>query len=95
MVAGNKTAALEALAVILKPLEVMPDPKLLKVLESIGFEACYYRCDGPCNTMFHSYREPSYKGLYFCRDCRAPLELSNYSHSSNIRRIRSNRTIFI
>jgi hypothetical protein len=26
---------------------------------------------------------------------RAPLELSNYSHSSNIRRIRSNRTIFI
>ena len=46
----------------------MPDPKLLKALESIGFKAYYYRYDGPCNMMFHSYREPPYKELCFCGD---------------------------
>ena len=57
MAAGNKPAALEALAVILKPLE------------AIGFQAYYYPCDGPCNTQFHYYKEPLYKELYFCEDC--------------------------
>jgi len=69
MATGNKPAAMEALAVIFKPLESISDPDLLQTLEAIGFRAYYFRCDGPCTTQFHTYKDPPYKELYFCEDC--------------------------
>jgi tetratricopeptide (TPR) repeat protein len=69
MAAGNITAAVEGLAVVLKPLEAISNPELVKSFESIGFEASHYRCGGPCNTQFHVYKELYYKELYFCENC--------------------------
>ena len=69
MAAGNRKAALEARAVVCKPLEALSDPALLKSFEAAGFEAYSGRCDGPCNTRFRKYKDPPYRELYSCEDC--------------------------
>jgi tetratricopeptide (TPR) repeat protein len=69
MAAGQKSIALEALAVVLRPLEAISNPELLKAFKAIDFITYYYGCDGPCRTQFHTYKDPPYKELYFCEDC--------------------------
>ena len=54
---------------ILKPLEAISDPELLKSFKAIGSKAYYCRCDGPYNTQLYYYKEPRYRELYFCEDC--------------------------
>jgi tetratricopeptide (TPR) repeat protein len=68
--AGDRSNAVAAAAVTLKPLEASSDPTSFKALQAINFTT-YWLCDGPCKTQFNSYKEPLYNELYFCEDCLA------------------------